>query len=269
MNKKYMFSTIFWYAATVFLIIGIIISIVSFSIASISMVIFCYLSSISISIYIEIYILGNRRSWWLEFIYIFFIRLPHFIELLKINIKNKKSIKTTVAMLQLINDEELPLFLYFSSFLKYYNKKSLKNPVIEVGIFDKDLNKGLLKRMSFLEFKFKNKYSYKNNITTYKMSWNNSTVIMYVINKKRNRFIRYSFNPDGINVYSTYALTLKEYSVKDVKFMGPSSALKYLKHYYGKDWRTTYPGVNIFYGPKLSMAEKSLQSNYVKKTSYL
>jgi hypothetical protein len=103
----------------------------------------------------------------MQVIFIFFVRLPHFIELIISLIYKRKGASREI--LKLVEDEELPLFLYFTSFLRYYKNKKIDSRIIEFGIFSSDIHLGLLRRMSFLGFKLKQKYTYQDKITSYKM----------------------------------------------------------------------------------------------------
>jgi hypothetical protein len=123
--------------------------------------------------------------------------------------------------------------------------------------------------MSFLGFKLKQKYTYQDKITSYKMQWGHSTIMLYIINPKRNRFIRYSFDPDIIRIYSDFQIQLKEYKFNGVSFMGPKNPLNYLRHYYGTHWKITYPDIDLHYGPNISLAEKTIQTKYSKHIPYL
>ena len=265
MNKKFVLYSLFLYSLIIMICAFSIILFLDWSITGLLILIFLYLLSLGTTIYIEIWILQNPKSWWLKTIYIVLIRLPYAIELI-ISIANKRSAtKNTKNFLSLISQEELPLFLCFTSFLSYYRSKKLDKKIIEMGVFDNDVNLALLKRLHFLGITFNAEYSYKNEVTMYKCQWNKLTIILYIIIKNRNRFIKYYFDKNTIGIYSKYKLKIKEYKWENISIFAPSNPKKYLDHYYGANWEKSYVELQFKYGPKTSCAEKMIPTPYMQK----
>ncbi len=265
MNRKFIWYSLFLYSLLFMICAFIIILSIDWSITGILILVFLYLSSLGTTIYIEIWILQNHKSWWLTTIYIILVRLPYAIELIISIINKKEATKNTMKFLQLISREELPLFLYFTSFLSYYRSGKINKKIVEVGIFDNEINLALLKRLHFLGITFINAYSYKDEVTAYKCQWGKLTIMLYIIVQNRNRFIRYYFDKNTIGIYPEYKLEIKKYKWGAIPILAPASPNKYLANYYGRDWRRSYIELEFKYGPKSTCAEKMIPTPYMKK----
>ena len=196
-------------------------------------------------------IFKNKYTLGLKIMHVITIFLLYPFEMAWFGLIRIKYNKITPGLIKQLSNEGLKFHIVFGTFLFYIRNNNFKDDDMDIAVYHQDYKdpKEVIKILNKIGFWLNESWVWKGQVAEYSFTNDkNIQLDIYFFDKndprqrtwdeKNNRYARKEIK---------YAYKLKEYTYKDIKFMGPSEPKKYLEWEYGL-WEQPDPTYHWFLG---------------------